>query len=357
MSQYSIILAGGAGTRLWPLSRKLTPKQLLSFSGEHSLIQHTATRLKKHIEAKNIFTVTHKDHAEAIKKDFDKLDADLTQNVICEPMAKNTLPAISYAVAKIHELDPNAIISVFPSDHMIGNVDAFLKACELANRVAAKGLVTLFGIIATAPSIDYGYIQADQTIEGFEKQNVKLVKRFVEKPDEKTAKTYLESGQYFWNSGMFNFKADTFMELLKVHQPDVYSISTQLIKTDNTSKIEQLYDSFPSVSIDYGLMEHLNQAAVIPVNMDWSDLGSWDAVHDFLPGDHEENVLQGDVVSLDSKNNLLWNTDSKRVVSLFGVQDLVVINTPEATLICPRDRSSELKQIVTATLEKYPKLS
>jgi len=350
---YAILLCGGSGTRLWPLSRGLRPKQLLALNGKETLLQQTAIRLARHVSASNLITVTHQDHRFEVKGQLSEVLPESINGVMAEHCARNTLPAIAWAVNRIHAESPQALIGVFPSDHVVANEDAFIEAWKTAELAAADGYLTMLGITPTCPATGYGYIQpsrkrikhdGNSVLSSFE------VARFVEKPDLKNAEKFVSDG-YLWNSGMFVFRADFFMQMLEDYQPEM----AKLIAGLNPENICEMYPTLANLSIDYGLAEKAAKVAVVPVDMAWSDLGSWDSIYEQNEKTPECNVINGDVVSLDTSNSLLWNTHG--TLATLGVSNLAVIQTADATLICDRSRTEDVKKLVAMVSILKPELA
>ena len=349
--RYAIILCGGSGTRLWPLSRTLRPKQLLALNGQQTLLQQTALRIHQYIEPSHIYTVTHEDHKFEVKGQLAEVLPEAVANVLAEPYAKNTLPAIAYAVSKIHAHDPEANVGVFASDHAIDNETAFLSAWRSAEIAADNGYLTLLGITPHEPATGYGYIKPAASLSYNNVElPIHLVEKFVEKPDYDTAQKFVAEG-YLWNSGMFVFKARVFMHMLQRYQPEIYE-SIAGITEEN---FVETYNKLPSISMDYGLAEKADQVAVVPVNMAWSDLGSWDSIYQRQKKDKQNNVIHGDVLTQDTQNSLLW-TEGGLVVTL-GLSNVAVIQTADATLICDRSRTEDIKQLVASVKAKKPELT
>jgi mannose-1-phosphate guanylyltransferase / mannose-6-phosphate isomerase len=347
MKRYAIILCGGSGTRLWPLSRTLRPKQLLALNGDKTLLQQTAERLLAHVDAATLYTVTHEDHRFEVKGQLAEIAPGAIANVLAEPCARNTLPAVAWATYQIFQKDPDAIVGVFASDHAIDNQAAFLQAWQVAEEIAEQDYLVLLGIKPHEPATGYGYIKPTTTeLKG----GAFVVDKFVEKPDLAKAKQFLQDG-YLWNSGMFVFKASAFMAMLAKYQPAV----DQQVRGLQADNLAQLYADFPNLSMDYGLAEKAEKVAVVPVDMAWSDLGSWDSIYAKNLKDADGNVLHGEVYSDDTQNSLVWST--KGVVATLGLKNIAVIQTADATLVCDRSRSEDIKNLVAQVKAKRPELT
>lgn len=351
MSQrYAIILCGGSGTRLWPLSRTLRPKQLLALNGEQTLLQQTTARLLEYIDADHLYTVTHEDHKFEVKGQLSEIAPDAVNNVLAEPCSRNTLPAIAWAVSKINAEEPNAIIGVFASDHAIDNQAAFLQAWSTAELAAQDDYLVLLGIKPTEPATGYGYIKPSAKLAYTTALPVMTVGQFVEKPNSEKATQFVQDG-YLWNSGMFVFKANAFMAMLSKYQPEM-TAQLQSMTAENFAKT---YAEFTNVSIDYGLAEKADKVAVVPVDMAWSDLGSWESIYQKQTKDADNNVLHGEVFAQDTTNSLLWSQSS--VLATAGLNNIVVIQTADATLICDRSRTEEIKTLVARVKAHKPELT
>ncbi|MGZ3240940.1 MAG: mannose-1-phosphate guanylyltransferase/mannose-6-phosphate isomerase [Methylobacter sp.] len=349
---YAVILAGGSGSRLWPLSRTLRPKQLLPLAGEQTLLQQTARRLLKHVDARCLLTVTHQDHKFEVKGQLAEIDSRFPAAVLAEPCARNTLPAIAWAVWEIFKQNPSATVGVFPSDHAISDEQSFLSALRSAELAAAEGYLVLLGITPSEPATGYGYIQPESSLGIDAVGNpIVSVSRFVEKPDIENAKRFVESG-YLWNSGIFVFRACDFMQLLECHQPEIHRVITLM---QGAVDVEASYDKLPNLSIDYGLAEKADKVAVVPVSMGWSDLGSWESIYQYRAKDESGNITQGDILTLDTQDSLLWNSNG--LLATLGVRNIAVIQTADATLICDRSRTEDIKKLVAQVQKTHPHLA
>lgn len=350
-NRYAVILCGGSGTRLWPLSRSLKPKQLLPLNGDETLLQQTADRICHKIKASHLITVTHESHKFEVKGQLAERYLEALPNVIGEPVAKNTLPAIAVAVKRIHATDPMALVGVFASDHAIDDEASFFKAWDSASVAAEAGYLVLLGIKPNAPVTGYGYIKPGASLGmGSQDYPVMAVNAFVEKPNLESARQYLLDG-YLWNSGMFVFRAEVFMDLLAKHQPEM---SAQILAMDEQPTQDQ-YEVLESLSIDYGIAEKADKVAVVPVDMQWSDLGSWESIFQRHGKVADNNVTRGEVISTDTKNSLLWADDG--VITTLGVDNLVVIRTADVTMVCDRSRAEDVKLVVNQVQARYPSMT
>ena len=346
-----VILSGGSGSRLWPLSRQLYPKQLLALTGERTLIQQTANRLLGMDDTGPPIIICNEEHrflvAEQMQETGIKPDA-----IILEPVGRNTAPAV--AVAAFHAMDrgEDPLLLVLPADHIIKRLDVFQDAVQAGSEHAESGGLVTFGIVPEAPETGYGYIRKGAVVEKFSHRMVKevcKVDRFVEKPDRETAEQYVKSGEYLWNSGMFLFKASVFLEELKKFEPEMFKHSQEAYKKavkdlDFTRLDGESFEACPSDSIDYAVMEKTDRALVVPVDAGWSDIGSWSALWEAGLKDSDGNVLHGDVITHDTKGSYLYS--DSRLIAAVGLRDHIVIETADAVLVAPKSRVQEIKTIV-----------
>jgi mannose-1-phosphate guanylyltransferase/mannose-6-phosphate isomerase len=345
-NSYAVILSGGAGTRLWPLSRSLKPKQLIAINGDQTLIQQTAQRLLRRVPPQRLLVVTNDEHKFEVKGQLSELDPVLPEGVVAEPAARNTLPAITLAVLTIIERDPEARIGVFPSDHAIGNETAFLNAWEEAEKAAAEGYLALIGITPTVAATGYGYIEPAAPLP--DHPRAREVSRFVEKPAIEVATEFVQRG-YLWNGGICIFQGADFMDCVKRHQPEIYAAF------QSGRPVTEVYKGLPDLSLDYGLLEKAERVAVVPAHLEWSDLGNWDSIYEHLEKNADQNLMHGDVIALDTHESLLWS--SKGLIAAVGVENIAVIQTEDATLVCNRNRSEEIKALVSRLKKSHPQLT
>jgi mannose-1-phosphate guanylyltransferase len=346
---YAVIMAGGVGSRFWPRSREKNPKQLLEIVGEGTMIQNTVRRLHGFVEEKNIFVVTNKLQKSAVLKQLPNV---LPENIIVEPVGRNTAPCIGLAALFIERLDPNGIMIVLPADHLIANAREFINVLETASQVSqiTSGLVTI-GIHPTHPETGYGYIQAKDRSEELQRLNldgVYEVKTFAEKPNYATAIKFLESGDFYWNSGMFIWRVDAILHELQRSLPDLHQHLKNLQPSIGTPLFEQnletTYGLIRGISIDYGVMEKAERVFVVKGDFGWNDLGSWDEVQRISSKDESGNFIKGNVITVNTKNSYIHADD--KLVAVVGVEDLIVINTPDALLICKKGESQNVKEVV-----------
>ena len=336
---YPVLLAGGSGTRLWPVSRERHPKQLVKFIGKDSLVQSTVKRLTSFLDMENIRIVCGKKHVHEIARHMEALDISADEKIIAEPCGRNTAPAILLAMLHILKKEDDAVLCIFPADHVIRDRDAFQEKLLSALKVAEMGYIVTFGIRPHYPETGYGYIEgAGEVGDG-----ALFVKRFVEKPDLDTAKKYMDAGNFFWNSGMFVFKASVMAQELRVHQPELLRKMTQL-PFHGTSPSQKAYERLPNISIDYAVMEKTDKAVVLPSDFGWSDIGSWKSLYDFIPKDINGNVVDGDVVSNETKNCLIMGHE--RLIATSGIKNMVVVETPDAVFVSDMETSQDVKSIV-----------
>ena len=337
-----VILSGGSGTRLWPLSRGHYPKQFLPLVSEHTMVQETVLRLDGLKGLKAPLAVCNEDHRFMMAEQLWEIGVKPAA-IILEPMGRNTAPAV--AMAALTATSEDDVLLILPADHVISDLDIFHKAVEQAKALAEQGFLVTFGIVPTEPETGYGYIKRDTLQHG----SAYSVAAFVEKPDAETAKHYLKSGDFYWNSGMFAFKAGSFLTELEKFNPDMLVICRQALKAakvdmDFVRLDKEIFSTCPADSIDYAVMEKTDKAVVIPMDAGWNDVGSWSALWDVTDKDPFGNAICGDVLTVDTRNSFI-HAQSK-LVAVIGVNDLVIVETDDAVMISSKDRVQEVKQIV-----------
>ena len=349
---YAVIMAGGIGTRFWPRSRQKHPKQLLKIIGDRTLIQSTVDRLFPLVKHENIFIVSTTLQIEEIKKQLPFLK---TENLLIEPKGKNTAPCIGLAALFIKRIDSEGVMAVLPADHSIKKEEQFKKILATAEQVAIqKECLVTIGINPTYPSTGYGYIQVNGEIDEINNMPVYKVKTFAEKPDIKTAERFMDSGDFLWNSGMFVWKAKTILKEIEEALPELYDGLLEIEKALGTKSqdetINKVYCQIKSISIDYGVMEHTRNVNVLKGNFGWSDVGSWEEVYKISDQDEHKNVSKGINFLKDTKGCLI-DVPNKFVATL-GVEDLIVVDTEDALLICPRNKAQNVKDLVESMKRK-----
>ena len=345
---HPVILSGGSGSRLWPMSRAGYPKQFLALHGDDgtTMLQATAKRVQRG-NFSNPLLVCNEEHRFILAEQLRQVDVK-PDGIILEPVARNTAPAVAVAALTLGRTKTDALMLVMPSDHVILDEASFHKAVEAAAEAAAGGALVTFGITPTLPETGYGYIQRGQTWKG-DVEGVYEVSRFVEKPDLKTAEQYLDSGDYAWNSGIFLFRADTYIDALERFQPEMLAAVRAAL--DNSQEDlnfcrldESAFAASPSNSIDYAVMEHTDNAAVVPVDMGWSDLGAWSALWDIKEKDDQGNVATGDVLLHNTRNSYVHADHA--MVAVSGLDDVIVVATDDAVLVVDRHNAQSVKDLV-----------
>ena len=339
-----VILSGGSGTRLWPLSRKQYPKQYLPLVSDNTMLQETILRLSGLDNLAEPIIICNEEHRFIVAEQCQQINIT-NSTILLEPIGRNTAPAIAAAAIQAQKISEDSMLLVLSADHVIKDVNEFHKAIDITFKQAQKGKLVTFGIVPTEANTGYGYIKSViNEIDG-----AYQVEEFVEKPDAKTAKLYLEQGNYLWNSGMFMFQANTLVDELSEHAPNiVISVIDAVRKSkqdlDFIRLDEKSFKSSPSDSIDCALMEKSNNVVVVPLDAQWSDVGSWSALYDIGEQDNNGNVIKGDVIAKDTKNTYI-NADHHMIVTL-GIENLIVVDTPDATFIATQDKAHEVKAIV-----------
>ena len=355
---HAVILAGGSGSRLWPLSREHRPKQFLVLDGEASLLQTTINRLLPTIVAKNVLIVTQEAHAKG-----EAYHALLPYQVLYEPVGRNTAPAIALAAAYLTAEGDDPVMVVLPSDHIIKDEVRFRAHLDIAIQAAQSGKLVTFGIKPSRADTGFGYIKAlhnsllEKALPGgtCDSNEIYEVERFTEKPDRATAERFLAEGGYYWNSGMFVWRASVILAEIQRYLPAVYQIVQTILAESQANSafqqaVENHFATMPSISIDYGVLEKSDRVSLIPCDIGWNDVGSWQAVHEISTKDDNGNALQGNVIAVDCKNSLI--RAEKRLVAAIGVEDLCVIETADAVLITKSDQTQRVREVVDALHEQ-----
>jgi mannose-1-phosphate guanylyltransferase / mannose-6-phosphate isomerase len=334
-----VILAGGIGSRLWPISKSSFPKQFLKLYGDYSLLQNTVRRFSDDNLFEDLIIVTNASYSDLVKKQVSSIDKRFADHILVEPEGKNTAPAIALAVKYMQEnflIKEDECFFVTSSDHFIYPEIKLIHAIESAEEIAKQGNIVVFGVHPNKPETGYGYIEMSENILS---NNIYEVKRFVEKPSFETAQKYLLSGNFLWNAGLFLFQMKTFLDQLEKHQKEIFSFFEKSYEDFLNS-----FSSLPNISIDYGLLEKSEKIAVSPLNLVWSDVGSWDNVYETMEKDENMNVKKGNVVDLDTKNCLIIS--HKKLISTIGIEDMIIIETEDAILLSKKGSSQKVKLLL-----------
>lgn len=351
MARYAVIIAGGKGERFWPRSRGDRPKQFLSLVGESSLLQQSRERIAKLFVPENILVVTGREHLDIARQQLPDLPPE---NFIIEPEGRNTAPCIGLAALHLRKRDPDAVMAVFPADHLVQGKEGFLNSLETGLELAEANvaLVTI-GIGPTRPETGYGYIEREE--DAFPGDiPVFKVRRFVEKPDLGKAMAYLQSGRFFWNSGIFIWRARLILEKIEKHLPELSrglaDIDVHIGTGDEQNAMERIFCFLPAISIDYGIMEKEQDILVVRGDFGWDDLGSWAALKEWSPKDKDGTAVLGEHVAIDTTECLVYGQDA--LIATLGVRNLVIVQTSDVVLVCDRERSQEIKNLVQMLKEQ-----
>ncbi len=361
--QYGVIMAGGSGTRLWPISRGDKPKQLLRVVHGKSLLQVSYERLRGFLPANQIYVCTAAAHSPLVLADLPDLPKE---NIIGEPMGRDTAAAVGFTAAVLKKRDPDAVCAVVTADHVIEPIDAFQKAIKTAFALTVdhpNALVT-FGIVPTFGHTGLGYVHRGEAMEVKGGSGAYKVMAFREKPDKPTADRYVESGRYYWNSGMFVWRADTVLEELRLHLPETYAGLSKIAEAWGTpgqeKTVNEIYPTLKKISVDFAIMEPAGQnkgkaqVAVVEMPVQWLDVGSWTSLAETLPTDEHNNSFESDsCLFVDSDDNIVFSTVPGHLISTIGVSDMIIVHTPDATLICPKNESQRVKDLVGKIKDKF----
>jgi mannose-1-phosphate guanylyltransferase len=346
---YAVIMAGGSGTRFWPLSRSARPKQLLPLgSGDTSLLRATVERIQEVIPASRTLIVTSETLAARVREELPEVPAE---NILAEPVGRNTAPCVGWAASVVARRDPSAVLVVLPADHHIADQPTYLSILRRAIEAAREGDMVTVGIRPSRPETGYGYIELGEEVA----PSVHRARRFVEKPDELRARQFLASGKFLWNSGMFFFRADEVLSSVRTFLPGLGAVLArydEAAKTgDEAAVVRETYPTLPDISIDHGIMEKAQRVLVVPGDFGWSDVGSWTSAWELAQRDAQGNAVFADLVAVDVEGSYVRAPEGK-VVALVGVHDLVVVDTGDALLIMPRDRSQDVRAVVNELKRK-----
>lgn len=345
---HAVVMAGGSGTRFWPLSRKAYPKQLIPLWGGETLLELTVKRLEAIVPTQQIWIVTGQKIADPIRNILGHLPE---QNILVEPCPRNTLPCVALAAAAIERVDPDATLGIFAADHFIDDVSAFRECCQIGEAAAQRKQIATIGIRPTRPETGYGYIRFHP-----DDAPALAVEAFVEKPDLLHAQRYLDAGNYLWNAGIFFLSITKLREEIRRQQPEMAESLTNLARAMASGQLEHLERSFAemkAVSIDYGVMEGANDVVVIPASFAWHDVGHWGALDEVLPVDDRKNVCLGETVTVDCQNSVVISHGGDgKVVAVVGLDGIVVVDTPTATLVLPVEEAQRVREVVAALQSK-----
>jgi len=346
---YAVIMAGGGGTRLWPLSRKTKPKQMLRLVDENTLFQTAVRRLKDVFPPERILIVTVAEQKEGLHEQCPELPEE---NFIVEPMPRGTASVVGLAAVALADRNPNATMAVLTADHVIRNEDKFTKILQASYLVAQDGNLVTLGIYPSHPATGYGYIKQGKRIGSYQGFAAYEAIKFLEKPDEDRAKKFLKDGGYVWNSGMFFWRVDRILEEFRLQMPELANKLSEIASVWGTKEretvLESIWKTIAPETIDYGIMEGAKRVAVIPAEgLGWNDVGSWDALFDVLPSDKDGNIVMGgEHVALDTERSLVYVNRQHRLIVTIGVDDLVVVDTDDVLLVCRKDQAQKVRQIV-----------
>jgi mannose-1-phosphate guanylyltransferase len=351
---YAVIMAGGGGTRLWPLSRKSRPKQMLNLLEDRSLFQVAVARLEGLFSPDRIFVVTVDEQAIELQAQCPEIPKE---NYLIEPLPKGTASVVGLAAIALQKRDPEAVMAILTSDHYIGNVSGFKHLLEAAYDVAMEKYLVTLGISPTYPSTGYGYIQQGDFIGNYRTLEVYQALRFKEKPNEADAVQMMATGDHAWNSGMFVWRVDRILGEITEQMPELAKSLMQIASAwgedQPSAVVQQVWPELKAETIDYGIMEGADQIVVIPAHdLEWSDVGSWDSLFDLLPGDVDGNIIVGDKhIGLDTKQSLVYVDQDQRLIVTIGVEDLVVVDTGDVLLVCRKDQAQRVRQVVNELKE------
>jgi mannose-1-phosphate guanylyltransferase len=340
---FALILAGGAGTRLWPRSRAALPKQLLALTGGDTMMQATVKRVLPIVPLEHIFVATNREYAPLIRAQIPGMPAE---NIVEEPIGKNTAPCIGLAAARMRQLDPTAVMASLHADHFIADEEGFRQALLAAAEVAQEGYLVTLGITPDKPETGYGYIKRGAELGTYNQHSVYEVSQFLEKPDLPTAERFVASGEYYWNSGIFIWQLSTLLDSFRSYMPEFYEQLGQMEQAMAAGQaIDAIWQQVRAESIDVGIMEKAAKVAVVPVNIGWNDVGSWAAIHEINQKDENGNVaLEAEHLAIGTTGTLVQGNG--RLIATIGLEDVVIVDSGDALLVCARDKVQDIKKVV-----------
>lgn len=343
---WAVILAGGSGTRLWPMSREEMPKQALTLVGERSMFQHSVDRLLPIFPIERILVVTRVEYKQLLLEQMPGLPE---QNFILEPVGRGTAPAIGLAAIHLKKRDPNAVMAILTADHFIKDTDGFRRILCAAEIASNNGYLVTLGIQPTFPSTGFGYIEQEAPINSVEIEGIYHVSRFIEKPDQNTALQLVADGRYTWNSGMFVWRVDRIMEEFKLHMPALFGslslINAHIAQADYEDIVSSVWEQVQKQTIDYGVMEKADRIAVLPASIGWVDVGSWSSMALLHPKDADGNVWTSPHIGIDT-SGIICVAPRRKLVATIGVTDMIIVDTPDALLVCNKDREQDVREIL-----------
>jgi len=343
---YAVIMAGGKGTRFWPYSREKRPKQFLNIVGKGSMLQQTIERIRPLIEPEKILIVTAQEQVEETRRQLPDLPG---QNILIEPQGKNTAPCLGLAAVYLHRYDPHGVMCALPADHYIEKEEEFREVISRAHEfLQGEDYLITLGIQPSRPETGYGYIEVGRELKVLGDKKIHQANRFLEKPDAELARRLVDSGGYLWNSGMFIWRISSLLREIETHLPAMYEglqrISSALATPQEKETIREVYEGLTAISIDKGVMEKASGIAVIPCQLGWNDVGSWTSLYDLLSVDESGNIVRGDHIGIDSRGCLIMG--GERLIATVGLQDVMIIETEDVLLICPRGEGQRIRELV-----------